>query len=362
MPESCFSTCRFLRNHPSCLRFAKNSKISRSTRLSVSRIGFSLIELIVVLGIISILMGLLLPAVQMVRESARQRSCMNHCRQFAIANQNYAGIHQKFPRVWSNARWDSPDYTADRGLFVVLLPYLEMESLYHEFDVSTYAHSPVNQAARAKVPSFYQCPSGLGLAELQNVSERFDGTGIAGNLSRTMDYTGAGGVDAGLLPSNARTSSGATGARLAEIRDGLSNTILGWESSGDRFYRTVPGDTGPILIATDFPGMRGICIAETYGVYCTTKPASVNAFLFSWAGWGAGTIMGYSPDGALIHPNQPGVQTINKSNVSNAPFSQHPGGVHVWMGDGSTRFVSEEIDSQVLSLAVIIADGQINEF
>lgn len=324
--------------------------------------GFSLVELIVVLGIFSILMGLLLPAIQMARESARGKSCMNHCRQLAIANQNYAGAHQKFPRIWSNARWDSPNYTADRGLFVVLLPYLEMNSLYQEFDSSTYAHRPINQDARAKVPGIYQCPSGLGIAELRDVSERFDGVGIPGNLSWTMDYAGAGSAFVGLHSLTGSHSAGPTGARLAEIRDGLSNTILGWESAGDRLYRTALGDSGTILLAYDFPGLPGFCIAETHGVYCTTKPASVGAFMYSWAGLGTGLVMGYLADGTRTHADQSGLRCINMSNESNAPFSHHPGGVHVWMGDGSTRFVSEEIDSQVLSLAVIIADGQINEF
>ncbi len=360
MLESCFSICRFIRSQTSCFRLAKNLEIASANRPSVSRSGFSLIELIVVLGIVSILMGLLLPAVQMVRESARQRSCMNHCRQLAIAHQNYAGLHQKFPRIWSNARWDSPEYTADRGLFVVLLPYLEMEPLYQEFDVSTYAHSPVNQAARAKVPSFYQCPSGLGIAELRHVSERFDGNGIAGNLAWTMEYAGSGGVASGLRPLTASESTGATGARLAEIRDGLSNTVLGWESSGDHAYRTIQRGSGTELIASVLPSMSSGCIVETHGVYCTKKVASMSSFLYSWAGLGTGMVSGYHTNGNAA--DQRGLRCINISNEYKAPFSHHPGGVHVWMGDGSTRFVSEEIDSQVLSLAVIIADGQINEF
>ncbi len=60
-----------------------------------TRNAFSLVESIIVIGIVSILMALLLPAIQTARESARQRQCLNHCRQFAIANQNYVTTHPK---------------------------------------------------------------------------------------------------------------------------------------------------------------------------------------------------------------------------------------------------------------------------
>ncbi len=324
--------------------------------------GFSLVELLVVIGILSVLLGLLLPAVQMARESARQKSCLNHCRQFAIANQNFAGVHQKFPRYWSNARWNSPNYSADRGLFVVVLPYLEMNSLYHEFSPTTFVHSPINQSARAMVPSIYQCPSGLGIAELPDVSEKFDGDSIPGNLSWTMDYTGAGSVYAGSVPLSARESAGSTGARLPELRDGLSNTVLGWESSGDRLYRTTRGDTGPVMVASDFFGVPLGCIGETHGLYCSDKISTHMAFGYGWVGLGAGTVIGFQADGLATVANQPGLRCLNMTNHGKAPFAHHPGGLNVWVGDGSTRFVSEEMDSQVFSRAVIIADGFINEF
>ncbi len=336
--------------------------IDRVVRVGAIRPGVSLIELMLVFGVISILMGLLLPAVQMVRESARQRSCMNHCRQLAIANQNYTGVHQKFPATRANARWDSQEYLADRGLFVVLLPYVDLDSLYQAFDTSTFANSPRNQSARAEVPRIYRCPSGLGLAELTDVSERFDGDGIAGNLAWTMEYKGAGGVFDGLQPSTGRASKGATGVRLSQVRDGLSNTILGWESSGDRSYRRVQGSNGMELIATSFPDMPGFCIIGTDAIHCTTKPASVASSVYSWVGLGTGLVYGFEENGRRTYPNLPGLRCINMSNTFGTPFSHHPGGVHVWMCDGATRFVSEEVDSQVFSRAVIIADGQINDF
>jgi len=342
--------------------------IKTRNRRFAHRHAFSLVELLVVIGILFILMALILPAVQMARESARQRQCLNHCRQFAIANQNYVTTHQKFPTYWKNAIWDSPNHKADRGLFVVLLPYLELEVLYNQFDLTTFANSPTNQAPRLSLPPIYQCPSGLGVAELALVAERWDGDGIVGNRSMTMDYAGAGRLDDSLRrPFNPKTNLGAAGARLSTIRDGLSNTILGWESSGDRRYLTVRQGTGTstgVLVASDFNEMSEVsyCMVESNRMFCSSKRASALACVYGWGGFGLGLLSGLAPDGGRNSPLVSGTRCINKTNMIKAPFSHHPGGVNVWMADGSTRFVDEEIDSRIFALSVVIADGEITEF
>lgn len=95
--------------------------------------GFTLVELLVVIAIIGILVGILLPAVQMVRESARRTQCLNNLRQLGLAVQNYEGSHKQIP----------PSRPADRFLAwpVLLMPFLEANNLHQRFDVQAQYHA-----------------------------------------------------------------------------------------------------------------------------------------------------------------------------------------------------------------------------
>src|SRR5438309_2720342 len=83
------------------------------------RAGFTLVELLVVIAIIGVLVALLLPAVQAAREASRRSSCQNNAKQWALALQNYHGVHNKFP---SNSQWYPGTYTDEEGNTVVVLP------------------------------------------------------------------------------------------------------------------------------------------------------------------------------------------------------------------------------------------------
>ena len=100
---------------------------------ATTRNGFTLIELLVVIAIIGILIGILIPAVQMVRESARRTSCQNQLRQIGLAVLNYEAAHQALPGTWFDRPLDAPSPPLDRGLFVQLLPYLEQTNLSDNF-------------------------------------------------------------------------------------------------------------------------------------------------------------------------------------------------------------------------------------
>src|SRR5689334_3083797 len=137
--------------------------------------AFTLIELLVVIAIIAVLLGLLLPAVQKVREAAARLKCANNLKQLGLALHNYESANGCFPPAYvtQNTRADGSQYGVSYGddnrngptgfaWGVFLLPYLEQDNLYRQFSLDLPCWAPQNAApARAKLPAFL-CPSATG--------------------------------------------------------------------------------------------------------------------------------------------------------------------------------------------------------
>ena len=126
--------------------------------------GFTLIELLVVIAIIAVLIGLLLPAVQKVREAAARASCSNNLKQLGLAVHNYQGAYGFMPpaRIGNNhASW-----------FTLILPFMEQDNIYRGFSINNnYASQPL-QYRTAEVKSFL-CPARRGMGEVIYQPENF---------------------------------------------------------------------------------------------------------------------------------------------------------------------------------------------
>lgn len=152
-----------------CRRLFTESVRSARTRRNV---GFTLVELLVVIAIIGVLVGLLMPAVQMARESARRTSCQNNLKQISLACTNHMQQHQHFPSGGWGKNWTgdpnfSPGHAQPGGWIFAILPYMELNSIYDlgkgvdmdkEPDDKTQLRTLLTEQRESSVALFY-CPS-----------------------------------------------------------------------------------------------------------------------------------------------------------------------------------------------------------
>ena len=139
-----------------------------SRNLIFRRHAFTLVELLVVIAIIGILIGMLLPAVQMVREAARRSTCQNNCKQIGVAILNYESAHQKFPAGQS---WTAPVGDSNRldySWSSQILPHIEANNIFTGMDFSQpYLSSPNINFVGETIPA-YLCPSTAGAEVSRN--------------------------------------------------------------------------------------------------------------------------------------------------------------------------------------------------
>lgn len=199
-----------------CPDVSANMTSKRREATAGRRKAFTLVELLVVIAIIGILVGLLLPAVQQIREAARRASCANNLAQLGIAAHNHEFSVEHFPPGVLDAA-GGPILSLEQGQHVswavFLLPYIEQFGIANHFDIEQGAYAPVNSAARAMEIPTYLCPS----------SPIIKTAAVAGSSNYAGCHSGVEtAIDAdnnGLLFLNSKI-------RFGDIADGSSNTIL----------------------------------------------------------------------------------------------------------------------------------------
>jgi len=219
---------------------------------NIRRRGFTLVEILVVIGIIGILMALLLPAIQQSRESARQGQCKSQLRQLGLAVMNHHDVHGQFPPGWTGksevSQYDVIGPTG-WGWSAHLLPFIEQNNLASRIALDWYMLHPANDVARSQAISLYVCPSdipseamqlshhGTALYELpkSNYVANF-GVGQPTECDQ-LAFTGKqcdGGRFRGPFYHNSEID-------FADLAYGSSNTVLIGERSTARETRMAPG-------------------------------------------------------------------------------------------------------------------------
>jgi prepilin-type N-terminal cleavage/methylation domain-containing protein/prepilin-type processing-associated H-X9-DG protein len=354
----------------------------QSNHVQVRR-GFTLIELLVVIAVIAILVSLLLPAVQSARESARRSQCQNNLKQLGLAIHNFHDTKKKLP---SSGRPTAAS-TIRVGSQIFLLPYIEQKVLWDQYDTDYGWFDAKNLPVTSLRLGTFECPSSpKNNNTLDHNPDGYSGTGPWNGIVAVGDYGPSLGVAAELasyanaqsttanpitiVGSSADTSKGSTvtngfmpknsSLTLGDITDGLSNTVAVWESAGRPFvYR------------------RGTQVSNDLTV------AHLNG-----GGWSRAAsdilLMGSNKDGTLLpgstpasavyinrtngfnHGNDPytgtGYMSPNAGGAvygtegSSQPYSFHNSGLNVLFGDGSVRFLDEDI-SIAIAAALTTRNG-----
>ena len=316
------------------------------------RSGFTLIELLVVIAIIAVLIGLLLPAVQKVREAANRMSCQNHLKQIGLG---VHAIHDATGAIPSNLRPPLNNTVRVRWL-THLLPYLEQENIFRAYNQAVNWSDPLNLPYTSVKIKTFLCPS-TPEAPLDGAPDttpawipQLGNSDYAGFYGVHPSLGTGGLVDTQSVGNNNGAISKVSKLRFADFTDGLSNTIQATESAGrPNLYRK------GILVATASTTSR-----VNGGGWC--RPASEIPFLY-----GSNETGTTAPGPSAINVTN-GIDYIQAGGPSSTVFgtdgtgqvySFHSGGVNSLMGDGSVRYLSASTNIRSLARLVTRNGGEV---
>lgn len=293
------------------------------------QVGFTLIELLVVIAIIAVLIGLLVPAVQKVREAANRMSCQNNLKQIGLAMFVYESANGGLP-----PRRQFTSTTNRRGWGPIILPYVEQEPLGKLYRMDKNFYDPENSSVITVPLNLFICPSGPGKRTLPIVQGAITTIGAAGDYFGPNSFQSSLSGVPSLSGNNTITALRDEAQRkFAEITDGTSNTILITEQAGRPDY---------YILGKKQPTNTSLSNATNWGAW-----ASYQVFAF----WQFGAD-GITKDGAG------GPCTINCNN-SQGVYAFHAGGANAVFADGSVRFMKQNLSPTTLFAMVTINGGEV---
>jgi prepilin-type N-terminal cleavage/methylation domain-containing protein/prepilin-type processing-associated H-X9-DG protein len=310
------------------------------------RRGFTLIELLVVIAIIAILIGLLVPAVQKVRDAAARAQCQNNLKQLGLAAHNFHDVNKKFPAgTYLPFKYSSsgpPAFVSPGPVYpnfysnvlIALLPFVEQNTIYHQFNfaVNQYGNTNSPSAPGAQVVSTYICPADVMPGNNQSTyttggkTYYFGANSYAGNAGTRSFY---GMTQDGIFYINSQV-------RIADVTDGTSSTVLfGERSHFDPVYDQVY-PSAPILSRTGWAWTNGLGGFD----YLSGAARPIN-----WV----------FPPGTTSDPG-----FVLEDDRMSSFGSRHTGGANFCFTDGSVRFMTESTDvATVLQPMCTRAGGEV---
>jgi len=294
-------------------------------RTFTRRKAFTLIELLVVIAIIAILIGLLLPAVQKVREAAARMKCSNNLKQIGLAVANYASAYQdQLPAYWTNISASGLTISGV-SIEVALLPFVEQQNLYNTLQSAT-ASSSTSSLNNTNPLKVYQCPSDPSAST--GVNPNGTGTSNYAANSALFYYSGS-----GTVPTAPPANLTYTSYKIGNIPDGTSNTLGFTERIAYTSTTTVYGMiwSSTVTLPSAAPYLTGPFINANYvanGIFTVPLP-----------------VIGITPSSVTAQTQY--------------PSTCHTGSIQAGMMDGSVRGVSSSVSTSAWDYVFSPADSEV---